>query len=188
MDSEDKQCLMEIAQGNQDALNRLYFCYYQRLYRYLWYQLHGDGLLVEEALQDTFLSVWRAANTFRGEARVVTWLFRIAQRCASHVQRPRSRYNEVHSLSLQTIAESYDTPFSQHEDRTLTRLSLQSALTHLSSKHREVVLLIFVHGFTSEEAANILGVPAGTVRSRLRAARVLLINDPTLQQSEGASS
>jgi DNA-directed RNA polymerase specialized sigma24 family protein len=51
-----------------------------------------------------------------------------------------------------------------------------------------VVLLVFVQGFTGEEAAEILGLPLGTIKSRLRTARALLVKDPALQHSEEVSS
>jgi RNA polymerase sigma factor (sigma-70 family) len=183
MDSEDDTCITRIAHGDQAALNELYERYYQRLYRYLWHQLYGDSSLAEEAVQDTFVAVWRAASTFRGESRVATWLFHIAQRCCGHISRKHPPQRQPLSLTQAQTAESEAVP-SGHEEQILTRLALQEALLRLPDKQREVTLLMLVHRFTSEETAQILKIPSGTVRSRLRAARALLLNDPALCQIE----
>ncbi len=187
MDSEDVACVTRIASGDQSALGELYERYYRRLYRYLWHQSHGDASLAEEAVQDTFVAVWRAAGTFRGESRVATWLFRIAQRCGGHIARTHPQQKQPLSLSQAQAVEDEAAP-PGHEEQTLTRLALQEALLRLPDKQREVALLMLVHRFTSEEAAQILKVPPGTVRSRLRAARALLLNDPALCQIEEVSS
>jgi len=187
MDSEDVACIARIAQGDQAALGELYERHYRRLYRYLWHQLHGDSSLTEEAVQDTFVAVWRAAGTFRGESRVATWLFRIAARCGGHITRAHPQKRQPLSLSQAQAVEDEVAP-PGHEEQILTRLTLQEALLRLPDKQREVALLMLVQRFTSEEAAQILKVPPGTIRSRLRAARTLLLNDPALCQIEEVSS
>jgi RNA polymerase sigma factor (sigma-70 family) len=188
MDSDDAVCLTRIAQGDHQALGKLYAHYRPSLYRYLWHYLHGDDCLVEEVLQDTFVAVWRAAATFRGEARVATWVFRIARYSASHA-RQRLPTGMAQPVSLSAVDEDNDflVPVG-HEERTLTRLVLHDALARLSDKQRVTVLLVFVHGFTGEEAAEILDVPLGTVKSRIHAARALLANDPALQHCEEVNS
>ncbi|MGZ3677101.1 MAG: RNA polymerase sigma factor [Ktedonobacterales bacterium] len=188
MDSDDAVCISRIAHGDHHALGKLYAQYRPSLYRYLWHYLHGDDCLVEEVLQDTFLAIWRAAAAFRGEARVATWVFRIARYSASHARR-RPQKAMLQTVSLSDVEENEDflVPVG-HEERTLTRLALHDALARLTDKQRAAVLLVFVHGFTSEEAAEILGVPLGTVKSRLHAARALLANDPALQHSQEVNS
>jgi RNA polymerase sigma factor (sigma-70 family) len=181
MDSDDAAILGRIARGDQAALGELYGRYRARLFRYLWHQLHGDVALVEEVLQDTLLAVWRAAATWRGEARVATWLFRIAQRCAGHSQRGPRQQAIARQISLSVLDEDDDVPTAAHDDQALDRLALHDALARLAPKQREVVLLIFVQGFTADEVAQILNVPLGTVKSRLHAARAALFADPAIQ-------
>jgi RNA polymerase sigma-70 factor, ECF subfamily len=185
MDSADAACITRIARGDQAALEALYTRYRLPLARYLWHQLHGDAQAVEEALQDTFVAIWRGAASFRGDARVATWIFRIARYSATHVRRYHSRASASVTFSLSDMAEEDEiaTPGTS-EDQTLTRMALHDALARLSDKQRMAVLLVFVHGFTSDEAAEILGLPVGTVKSRLHAARDLLANDPALGQRE----
>jgi RNA polymerase sigma-70 factor (ECF subfamily) len=185
MDSEDAACLGRIARKDQAALEELYARYYQRLFQYVWYLVAGDAPLVEEILQDTFLAVWNAANSFRGEARVATWMFRIAQRNVARSQRNVAHQAQRQTLSLSQLQDDLDpSAYGGQEDQMLTKLVVQAAMQRLSDRQREVVMLVLVHGFTGEEAAHILDVPPGTIRSRLRAARTLLLNDPALQRLE----
>jgi RNA polymerase sigma-70 factor (ECF subfamily) len=186
MDSEDANCIKRIAQGDQNALADLYTRYRFFLTRSLWNQLSGDSALIEEMLQDTFLAIWRAAATFRGEAQVATWILRIAQHCAGEIQRRMTR--DMRFLSSAAIhEESGIAPTADYEQQSLTRLMMHEALLRLTDKQREVITLRFVQGFTTEEMARMLGVPVGTIRARIYAARAALVNDPALQQSEGVN-
>lgn len=187
MDSEDVACIKRIAQGNQRALAELYARYRLRLTRYLWNQLGGDSTIIEDVLQDTFLAIWRGANTFRGEAQVATWIFRIASHCAGHVHRRVSR--DAHIVSLTEMYEGEGAAsLSNYEQQSLTRLMMNDALVRLTDKQREVIILIFVQGFTAEEVARMLCVPLGTIKSRLHAARASLAGDRSLQHIEEANS
>lgn len=187
MDSVDAMCITRIAQGDPQALDELYLQFRPSLYRFLFHQLHGDASLVEEVLQDTFLAIWRAAASYRGEARVATWVFRIARYTAISTQRHAQARPQTFSLQALDAREEISVTVG-HEDDTLTRLALQDALARLTDKQRAVVLLVFVHGFTSEEVAHILATPLGTVKSRLHAARALLVNNPAFQPSEEVNS
>ena len=108
---------------------------------------------------------WQKAGTFRGDSRPSTWLFGIARNLGRNAQR-RSQPPPV-SLEDETSqagSEGVASPAGR-------RLDLAQALARLSPKHREVVQLVLVHGFTYDEAAHIVGCPVGTVRSRLFHAR-----------------
>ncbi|HEV2237004.1 MAG TPA: sigma factor, partial [Ktedonobacterales bacterium] len=91
---DEAELLAAIAAGDEDALRQLYLRERPRLRRYLWHQLGGEASLVEEVLQDTFLAVWRQAGTFRGEARVSTWIFQIAHYLALEARRRRDRASQ----------------------------------------------------------------------------------------------
>jgi RNA polymerase sigma-70 factor (ECF subfamily) len=164
--------LERIAAGDEDALMQLYAEYRPRLWRYVWQQLDGDRELAEEVMQDVFLAVWAGVRTFAHRASLSTWIFRIAHNIAATSWRTRRRQ----AGWLGVPAESLQAP-ARHgnpEDEVLERLSLVDALAQLSSKHREVLELTCYHGFTCEEAGQILDVPVGTVKSRLNHARKAL--------------
>jgi RNA polymerase sigma-70 factor (ECF subfamily) len=174
--SDDKTLLTRIAAGEEDALRQLYAAYRPRLWRFVLQQLNGNIELTNTVLQDVFLGVWRAAASYRGEATVATWLFCISRNVVSNAR--QSRYGAMyhHEISQERAGdgEALGTVHSP-EQAVVDRMTLREAFGHLSSKYREVVDLVFVYGFTYEETARILDIPAGTVKSRLNAARKLLI-------------
>jgi RNA polymerase sigma-70 factor (ECF subfamily) len=177
--------LRQVANGDEEALRQLYVEYRPRLRVYLWHQLDGDGHAVEEALQDTFLAVWRAAGGYRGEAKVATWIFQIAHYVALRTRDAAARrgWSELDSDSADGAAVPMAT---SPEDAVLGQLALDEALSHLSTKHRVVLQLIFQQGFTAEEAAQILEVPIGTVKSRVSYARRALQSALACPSSEDA--
>jgi len=177
LDGLDERALVaRIACGDQAALQQLYAAYRPRLWRFLYQQLGGDAGLVEEVLQDVFVGVWRHAGDFRGEARVATWLFRIARHRALNARRDagRRRADRLAPVPDQSGEHAAVDPGLRRpspEDEVAGRLALADALARLSAKHREALDLVFSHGFSLEEAARVLDVPVGTVKSRLSYAR-----------------
>jgi RNA polymerase sigma-70 factor, ECF subfamily len=111
--------------------------------------------------QDTFLTAQKVFHKFRGESNLTTWLFGIAHNECRRVSR-RSRCEPV-------LLEIDPECPSGHggEDAIVDRHALQQALSKLSQEHREIVILHEIEGLTYEEAAVILSVPVGTVKSRL---------------------
>lgn len=171
--AEDQRLIARIAARDESALDALYALYRPRLRRYLWARLEGDESAVEEALQDTFLAVWESAGRFRGEARVATWVFQIAHNTAVRARQRRAR----RPVSAPLLAADHASAGSQRDpyaEGVVTRLAVHDALGKLSDKHREALDLFFRQGFAADEIAAILGVPAGTVRSRVSYARKAL--------------
>ncbi len=162
--------IRRIARGDEEALRQLYAEFRPRLRRYLWHRLDGDMHALEEALQDTFLAVWRTAGAYRGEAKVATWLFQIAHYQALRVRQSADRRARLAGESAEQVEESHASAF-RPEDAVLDRLVLDEALCRLSAKHRAVLHLVFQQGFTMDEVARILDVPVGTVKSRVSYAR-----------------
>ncbi|MGO8950985.1 MAG: RNA polymerase sigma factor [Ktedonobacterales bacterium] len=176
---DEQRLLAQVATGDEEALHQLYLAYRPRLRRYLWHQLNSDSTGVDEALQDVFLAVWRTAAGYRAEARVSTWLYQIAHNVALSARRRLVRHLGSYRLDTSDNAED-DAPawtnaaYAACDDSVLNRMALGDALNHLSPKHREVLVLVFQHGFSLDEAAQILDVPAGTVKSRISYARKAL--------------
>ncbi|HEX6799291.1 MAG TPA: RNA polymerase sigma factor [Ktedonobacterales bacterium] len=171
---DDEQGLLaRIAAGDDDALRQLYAAYRPRLWRYLWQLTWGDAMLAEEALQDAFVAVWRHAGSYRGDAPVAAWIFRIAHNQAANMLRSRSRRPATLGDPALLEGESAE-PLVWPETAAIERLTLEDALRHLSPKHREALELVFAAGFSCDEAARVLDVPVGTVKSRLHAARKAL--------------
>jgi RNA polymerase sigma-70 factor, ECF subfamily len=178
MEPSDLALLEHIATGDQDAMYHLYERFHPRLERFLWNRLRGDRALVEDALQEIFLSVWRFAGSFRGQASVATWLFQIAYHQVSRLQRHRNELPIWDQASAEENLEQYEAMTQEAvslEDAVIDRLMLAHVLRQLSDKHREVLEFVFLYGFTPDEVAAILAVAPGTVKSRISYARRALL-------------
>ena len=141
----------------------------------------SDRMLAEEILQDTLLAVWRGADRFEGKSQVRTWLYGIARRQAHN----RLRSTRPTDALLDDLPDPPE-PAAGPEETTLARLErdrVLTALDNLSLPHREVVVLTFVADLSQAEIANVVGVPVGTVKSRLHHARAALVH--ALAELEG---
>ena len=157
--------MQRIAAQDQDALQALYDHHAPGLLHYLIGRL-GDTRLAEEVLQDTMLAAWKNARRFRGECRVRTWLMTIA------------RLRAINAFHRQIVPSSLNEPFDGEDQRTASRpntlgqyLDLNAAMLILPEVHREILELVFYHGFSLEETARVLQVATGTVKSRLHRAK-----------------
>lgn len=165
---DDLQAIRCIASGDRQALTALYMRYRQPLFRYL-LQLTPDRGLAEELLQDTLVAVWRSAKRFEGRSSVQTWLLGIARRQAHNTLRQRG-------LPLADASALIELPATDPEPEeaalaSVAREELANAFGQLSLVHREVLALTFVEELSYQETAQVLGVPVGTVKSRLSHAR-----------------
>jgi RNA polymerase sigma factor (sigma-70 family) len=165
---DDSALLARLAAGQRDAIDRLYGRYGRPLYAFV-YDFVGDAGLAEEIVQDTFVAAWRGARSFEGRSSVSSWLFAIARRQA------RDRLRRVRP-ELIPVEELAALPASDPEPEavalaSVTRSELASALRRLPGHHREVLMLAFVAELSGSEIASVLGIPEGTVKSRMHAAR-----------------
>ena len=166
--ANDVRLVRRIARGDRQALAELYACYQRVLFAYL-LQLTPDYGLAEELLQDTLVAVWKSAHSFEERSSVLTWLIGIARRQAHNTLRQRK-------LLAADISELEDLPATEPEPEafalaSVARDELVEAFRRLAPVHREVVALIFVQELSYQEAATVLEVPVGTVKSRLSHAR-----------------
>jgi RNA polymerase sigma-70 factor (ECF subfamily) len=125
--------------------------------------LLGNSADAQDAFQDTFLAVAQALPGFRGDASVKPWVHRIAIRTALKC---RARRRPSHELTEQVPGGSTD-PIGDHAEAD----GMARALRSLSFEHRLVLSLFAVAGLTHAEIAETLGVPEGTVWSRLHHAK-----------------
>jgi RNA polymerase sigma-70 factor (ECF subfamily) len=126
----------------------------------------ADETFVEEAVQDTFVTVWQKADTWEGSGEVAAWVWGIGVRKLMNRMRPR-RPLPVWMLAGRGQLESVEEQVLlgvEHGD-------LGSALGQLSPELRTVVQATVLDGLTTREAARLLGVPAGTVKTRMSRAR-----------------
>lgn len=128
--------------------------------------LTRDRTEAEDAVQETFLAVHRGLAGFRGDARLSTWIWRIAIRAALRA-RTRRATASGEPLDAEPAAPSRCNPAIVRDERD----RLHAALAALSADHRVVIALFAIEGLSHKEIAALLGVPEGTIWSRLHLAR-----------------
>ncbi len=164
----DADLIAGIARNDRGAFRLLYERYADRLFRYAVLRL-GEEASAEDAVQETFLAVWKGAARFEGRSAPSTWLFGIAHHQVSAVIRTRSRAPTLH-LPPPDLAPS---ELADGADRS-DRVWILDAMRSLSEEHREVLFLAYYMDLDGRQMAEVCGVPEGTVKSRLFHARRLL--------------
>ena len=170
----DAALLVRVADRDEAALRELF----ERHSAWLTLRLRSRSSseeLVSEALQDTFLAVWKKPSGYRGTGEVSAWLWGIAVRRL--ISRMRSRAVPSRAVPApvaeETIA-SVAPAVGSAEDQLLLAVesgSVGDALRTLSPEMRQALQLTVIDGLTTSEAARWLGIPQGTVKSRLRLAK-----------------
>ena len=158
----DEQLLQLVVNENDKAFSVLYYRYEIRIYNYILRLIH-DPNGAEDVLQEVFIAIWKGASSFRGQACVKTWIYRIAyKRAISWVRSHRFifRYEEK-DLPAEII--EYDEISMDHWRYS----QMIDALSQLSIKHRAVLELAYTHGLSYREIAAVLECPIGTVKSRM---------------------
>lgn len=178
MGEDDRGLVARVAAGDRDALAALDARHRRPLFAYL-LLLAPDRGTAEELLQDTLVAAWRGAGRFEGRSSVRSWLFAIARRQAATALRRRAL-----PLAGEEALAAVPTTEAGPEALALAgaaRADLVAALRAVAPVHREVLAVTLGHGLSYEETAAVLGVPVGTVKSRLsnarRALRALLPPD-----------
>ena len=148
-DSKDK-ILRELMEQYGTDLLRL-CCMYLRDYQ-----------LAEDAVQDTFIKVYRGLDQFRGDALVKTWIIRIAVNTCKNIIRTR-----WFRMERQELPETVHDPLQDMEQRT----DVHSAVSSLPVRLREVILLYYFEGFSVREISQILQIKEGAVLQRMKRGR-----------------
>jgi RNA polymerase sigma-70 factor (ECF subfamily) len=159
----DAELLEAIGDGDREALRELYDRHAP------WIQLRlarrcADPGVVEETVQDTFVAAWRGAHRWRGEGEIAAWLWGIAIRRL--LDRMRRRPAPVPLGVRQHVASAEEQVLLgvEHGD-------LAGTLARLSPELRAVVQATILDGLTARETGRLLGIPAGTVKTRLMRAK-----------------
>jgi RNA polymerase sigma-70 factor (ECF subfamily) len=165
---EDDACMARLAGGDQSALAALYDRHAPIMLGVAT-ALLSDRAEAEDVLHDVFVEAWKRAADFdaaRGTVRA--WLLvRVRSRCLDRLKAPRhARRADLDDAGLDRQAAPATDPLLRY-----TRASVRSALETLSPDHRVVIELAYFHGLSTGDIAARLQVPAGTVKSRLFAAR-----------------
>jgi RNA polymerase sigma-70 factor (ECF subfamily) len=160
--------------AGEESLRALYDQHAPVLLAYAMRLTEGDRAKAEDIVQETLVRAWRHLDRLDEEDRPVRpWLFTVAQRLAIDAHRARlARPPEVGAAALESV------PVLDEIGHTLDRIVVVDALDSLSREHRAVIVETYYRGRSVAEAARVLGVPEGTVKSRcyyaLRALKLAL--------------
>ena len=175
----DEQQLIQQAQaGDQSAFELLVERYQKPVYHQA-LRLLSSPEDAADVTQEVFLKAWRNLPSFRGESGFSTWLYRLTDNAAIDLLRREKKRRGESSLDDETLgwdaalADPAPTPHQAAEREDLRR-AVSDGLARLSEEHRRVLVLREINGLSYEEIGSLLGLTAGTVKSRIARARLSL--------------
>jgi RNA polymerase sigma factor (sigma-70 family) len=160
----DEELLDAVASGDDGALAALYDRFGRVAYG-LAYRILRDQALAEDAVQEGFLAVWRSAQGYQRErSKAATWILTLVHRRAVDlVRREDRRRTEALDEAQEPASESVDEQAGLRD----RRVAVQAALQQLPDDQRQALELAYYGGYTQSELAERLGVPLGTIKSRM---------------------
>jgi len=155
----DRSTVKALARGEESAYTTVVDKLYRPVYHFALRLCH-DSALAEDITQETFLAVWKRVASFEGKSRFSTWVFGIAYR-----EFLRAREKQV----VQTVPLDEQSFYDSREQTQSAddQISVREALEALPDLYRQVVFMVYIRGLTYREAAYVLDVPVGTLKSRM---------------------
>jgi RNA polymerase sigma-70 factor (ECF subfamily) len=146
-----------------DLISTIWRLHRTSLFRFALSLTRGNRERAEEIVQESMFRVWRHPEVAEGRAEtILPWLFTIMRHVSIDMWRARTRNEEI------IEAEPTDRPDpAEHIERALTALDVRAALATLAPKHRQVIVGMYYQGQSVDDIARSLGVPPGTVKSRV---------------------
>ena len=161
----DEQLMAKAATGSDTAFEELYRRYARRLKGFFFLQLGGDEELAADATHDVFLRAYEARSRYQEGRRVSTWLFTIAYNlCRNHY---RSNAYEAQLLATLDAEPADEAPIEVQMDAATLDEALAQVLNELPPPLHQLFSLHYQEELTIPQVAEIVGIPEGTVKSRL---------------------
>ena len=162
--ASDEVLIGRIANGDRLAMQVLFARHHVRVYRFI-LRLVRNEATAEDLVSEVFLDVWRQAGKFEGRSAASTWMLSIARFKALSALRRKSE-QELDDAMAETIVDDADDPQASLQKKD-TGDVLRQAISTLSAEHREIIDLVYYHEKSVEEVAQIVGIPAATVKTRM---------------------
>jgi len=162
VDEPDPQILSSARKGDARAFEALVRAYQGDVWR-LCLRLMGNPAQADDVTQDAFVRIFRFLPRYRGDSKFSTWVFAIARNCALDEMRKTKRRRLL-------LERAHMQPQIQHAEQSST-VEVRDALAALSLELREPIVLIDMLGESYRDASIVLGIPEGTVKSRVHRGR-----------------
>ena len=169
---DERNIVHRAQQGDAEAFGQLVEAYQGQVYR-LALRMGLSPADAEEAAQEAFIAAWRGLPRFRGDSRFSTWLYQLATHAAINLMRPEKKYKDSADVEDAVLPDTAESPQEEIERREKQE-TVQRALQALSPQGREILLLRYQAELGYEEIAAVLGLPNGTVKSRINRAKAQL--------------
>lgn len=165
----DRELLSTHCAGDPDAFGELFRRHRDQMWA-LALRTTRDPELAADAVQEAFIAAFRGADSFRGEAAVTTWLHRIVvNSCLDRLRRLKP-VAHLPDADLSVLPDPRD-----HQHSVDVRLDVRAALDRLPEGQRMALVLVDMHGLPIAEAASILNVAEGTIKSRCARGRAAMV-------------
>jgi RNA polymerase sigma-70 factor (ECF subfamily) len=174
-ETPDEELILRISRGDSEAVRLLYERYGRLVYSCA-LQVVSDAAVAEEVCQDVFLRVWERSGTYRADrGKVATWLARIARNRAIDVLRSQRSRGIIAAAPVDDSISAAPGSGSDPGERLWQSLrdeQLREAVAALPAEQRQALTLAFFQGLTHRQIAESLGEPLGTVKTRIRDAKI----------------
>jgi len=172
-EQENVQLMAQIKQGHEGALKTLYRKYAGALLHQV-QKIIADQEAAEEILQDVFVKIWKKAGQYdENRSRLFTWMSQIARNTAIDTARLVSFQRNKETDSLDTLV-NIDAQLPAKAFNKIPDVGLQQVISKIDPEHRELIEYLYFRQYTQKETAEALGIPLGTVKTRLRKAISIL--------------
>ena len=178
MSADDQQFITECLRGNASSFGELVRRYQDRLFHSI-FRMVNNAEDAHDVVQEAFLSAYQSLDSFKGDSLFFTWLYRIAVNTAISLKRKQRVVISIDAVrNGEPLIEPSDPSEVNRPGHALEQAEQETrvhqALSRLSPEHRAVLVMKDMEGQKYEDMADVLGVPIGTIRSRLHRARLEL--------------
>ncbi len=171
--TEDSDLVKEALNGNKEAFGAIVTRYQKMVARTVKGML-GDSVYAEDIGQEVFIKLYYSLSEFRGEAKLSTYIQKIAVNLTLNEMKRRKRFFSMFSQKGNNEMYEYEVPGYDSEERREASEIVEKALQSMDPKFRIIVTMRMLQGYSTKETAEILDLPLGTVLSRLSRAQAQL--------------
>src|SRR5580658_11057301 len=169
----EQELVVALKERNNQAFAFLYDNYAGALYSIIRQIITDNSELAGDVLQEVFINIWRKIESYdQSKGRLFTWMLNIARNAAIDTLRSKSYQNSQKNQELPDNV--YKGASNQTTQQNIDNIGLKKVLEKLKPEHRVLVELAYFKGFTHEEIAEMMTIPLGTVKTRIRNALLQL--------------